>query len=288
MSKNEIFDKVMKQIIKQVPKDKARKVCKNCKELGHNITSVKCKINIDKNNHLKNQIKKYVLSDDSLINKTTEEVITHISGILNITANSCRQLYNEIPVADLLEKKIDIEKYVSAYNIISCENCGANMIKNNTNRVWKKNIVCDGCWFKYETERNDMWDTIRKYKPIICKICDKQYKNKFDRFHYDHKNMFIKNDSVCSMVACGQPIDYILKEIDECQILCLCCHSMVTEIENKLGFTRIKQGLTRQQNTNKITEEEYKKKIIENQKIYSEKMDDIYEQLRRAKLGLNL
>jgi DNA-binding protein YbaB len=56
---NKLTD-LLKELIIKTPKDKQRKVCKNCNELGHNITSVICKINIDKNNKLKQKIMFYL------------------------------------------------------------------------------------------------------------------------------------------------------------------------------------------------------------------------------------
>ena len=48
---------VLNELIIKIPKDKLRKVCKTCNELGHNKTSPFCKINIDRNNKLKQKIK---------------------------------------------------------------------------------------------------------------------------------------------------------------------------------------------------------------------------------------
>jgi len=51
------LDNVMKQLLETIPKDKQRKVCKNCNELGHAITSTSCKLNIEKNDKLRKKIK---------------------------------------------------------------------------------------------------------------------------------------------------------------------------------------------------------------------------------------
>ena len=80
-------------------------------------------------------------------------------------------------------------------------------------------------------------------------------------------------------------IDDIYIELDKCQILCLSCHHIVTDIENNLVFTRIKQNLTRKLNNFEITEEEYNQKKIEIGLIYVNKMYEIYNQL---KLCINL
>jgi len=75
-------------------------------------------------------------------------------------------------------------------------------------------------------------------------------------------------------------IEEIYSEIDKCQILCLSCHHIVTDIEHKLGFTRIKQTLTRKLNQSEITEEEYNKQTQYYQNIYEEKMKFVYKELK--------
>ncbi len=82
------------------------------------------------------------------------------------------------------------------------------------------------------------------------------------------------------MVNEGNTIDEIYKEIDKCQILCLSCHHIVTDIESKLGFKRIKQILTRKLKNNKITEEEYSQQKIEIGRLYVIKMYEIYNKLK--------
>ena len=56
---------------------------------------------------------------------------------------------------------------------------------------------------------------------------------------------------------------------------------MVTDIESNLGFTRIKQILTRKLNNDEITEEEYMKQKIEIGEIYIKKMHEIYNELKK-------
>jgi hypothetical protein len=125
-----------------------------------------------------------------------------------------------------------------------------------------------------------MWENIKKYKHIQCEICASTQTYTSERYHYDHLNMFNKDKSVCSMVNEGVNIEEIYAEIDKCQILCLPCHHIVTDIEHKLGFSRIKQTLTRSLNQSEITEEEYNKQTLYYQKIYEEKMKNIYEELK--------
>jgi len=276
---------VLKELIIKIPKDKQRKVCKNCNELGHNIKSVICKINIDKNNKFKQKIKNYILSQNCLEDKSIEEELNYLSILLDITPNLCRTLYNEIPLIELLNREININTYLNNLNRLSkkCNECDKTIlnIQINTNRIWNGNEVCDHCWSKYDDFRELIWQQISEYKIVQCEICNKSRQSSLERYHYDHLNMFNKNKSICSMVNEGTNIEKIYSEIDKCQILCLSCHHIVTDVEHKLEFTRIKQTLTRHLNQNEITEKEYIEQTLIYQNIYEEKMKDIYEKLKK-------
>lgn len=273
---------LMKELLSKTPKDKQRKVCKKCHELGHNSNSITCKINIDKNNKLKDKIKNFILSQNEF-EKTIEDYCNELSILLDITPNLCRSLYNEIPLNELLNRQIDINHYLTTKLSKPCNQCNKTIlfIQTNTQRMWKGLEICDTCWISYEEERNFIWKQIRTYKKIQCEICS-VIQNTYERFHYDHLNMFNKGNSICSMVNEGETIEHIYSEIDKCHILCLPCHHLVTDIENKLGFTRIKQTLTRKLNQNEITQKEYEKQTIYYQNIYKEKMKFIYEELKQS------
>lgn len=279
------FTDVLKELIIKTPKDKKRKVCKNCYELGHNITSTNCKLKIDQNNKLKQKIKTHMLSQNCLEDKTIEEYFIGLGILLNITPNCCKSLYNEIPLNELLDRKMDMTIYLNNIKHLSkkCNECNKNIvsIQTNTHRIFNGNNICDTCWCKYEDSRKLAWEQIKEYRPIQCGICSSIQTYTLERYHYDHLNMFNKNKSLCSMVNEGVNIEEIYSEIDKCQILCLSCHHIVTDIEHKLGFTRIKQTLTRNLNQREITEEEYNNQTIYYQNIYEEKMKNIYKLVKQ-------
>jgi hypothetical protein len=282
---------VLKELIIKTSKDKQRKVCKKCYELGHNITSVFCKINIDKHKILKLKIKNYILSQNCLEDKNIEDYCIELSILLNITPNLCKSLYNEIPLNELLDRQINIDIYFKNINQLlkKCNECNKNIlcIQANTHHIWNGNDICDTCWSKYTDYRNIIWEKIKTYKLIQCHVCSSIQTYTSERYHYDHLNMFNKVKSVCSMVNENVNIKEIYDEIDKCQILCLSCHHIVTDIEHKLGFTRIKQTLTRNLNQGEITEEEYNKQTLYYQKIYEEKMKNIYKELKLIGISEN-
>lgn len=279
------LDEVLKQLLEIIPRDKVRKVCKNCNEIGHGVSSTNCRINIEKNNKLKKIIKDYFLLQNCLLEKSVDQHCEELSIKLGITSNFCKTLYSEIPAIELLERPMDIEKYIEEIksNCIKCNECHKNIynIQINTNRLWKGNQVCDSCWSNHEEERDELWRKVKQYRKVECHICGMEQKMDGERFHYDHINMFNKGDSICSMVGAGLEIDDIYAEIDKCQILCLKCHHLVTDIESRLGFTRIKQMLSRQLNGGEIGVEDYDRNVLIYQQKYEEKIGKIYEEIKK-------
>jgi hypothetical protein len=63
--------------------------------------------------------------------------------------------------------------------------------------------------------------------------------------------------------------------------MCLQCHHIVTDIENKLGFTLVKINLSRKLTAETITVEDYNAEVELYKKIYSKKMNPIYSQLQK-------
>lgn len=275
---------VLKELLSVTPKDKTRKVCKQCNELGHSQNSISCKYIIETNNKLISKIKSYLLSQNCLDGKTLEETYKILSEQLNISEHHVKQLYNEIQPEALLNRPLDINEYIKSINLnsIKCHECSLVLynIHTNTNRLWKGTHLCEICWCKYVNERNNMWHLISQYKPVICYICGQQKIYEEQRFNYDHINMFDKLDSICSMVNDGVDMQTIYNEIDKCQILCISCHHKVTDLENKIGFTRIKKRLTQLLNTEKISSYEYDMQLIKYQALYKEKMLNLYEMLK--------
>ena len=272
---------VMIELSTIVKKDIKRKVCKDCGLLGHhNKTQLICPIKINEDNEKRKQIKDYILEKDCLREYENDEMFETISEKLKISMNSCKSLYSEIPPEVWINRRMDIDLYIKNIHKCCCNNCCSIILESSKNRQWKGNILCDYCWDSNKGEREIMWEDISKYKPIKCYICKKLKRCRGDRFHYDHINMFDKTDSICCMVDRGDNIKDIFSEIDKCQILCVPCHDTVTDIERKLGFTRIKTCLTRKYNNEEISEKEYNSEKKRYQKLYEGKIKSIYEKLK--------
>ena len=265
------------------PKDMLRKVCKQCGEIGHGITSTICKVNILKKDLLKQQVKQYFLAQDGSDDTVHFEVACNQIGI---SMNQCKEMYAEIPWLELLQRPTRISSVVEMIIFTKCEQCNQNKctIQTDPFRKWKDKKICDTCFSKTSLEREEIWTLISNYKPIQCLFCNIKKENKDERFHYDHINMFDKEESVCIMISEGVPIEHIYQEIDKCQILCISCHNIVTHIERSLGFTQQKRSLSRKLIQNEISKEEYEIQTQNYQKIYNEIMMPIYETIKEKHL----
>lgn len=296
MSEIQIFEKermwrssfreiILKELLTKITKDKPRKVCKQCHEIGHNTTSVKCKVNIEIKNKWKEKIKSYILSQNSLDEKSLEDYCKDISSILNISPNLCKTLYKEIPPTELLHRTMEVEVYLKELmerTKSNCFECNRPIlcIQANTHRIWKGNTVCDSCWARHGTERDELWRQIELYRHMQCAICSRVQQCSEERFHYDHINMFNKESNIFVMINEGKDLKEIHCEIDKCQILCLTCHHIITEIERKIGFTRIKIILSRRFTQGEMSEEEYNQQKNHFQSLYEEKFKDIYNKVK--------
>lgn len=100
------------------------------------------------------------------------------------------------------------------------------------------------CYSCYIEKYNELSAKIEGYVKQIgmteCKICGIP-RSGFVGFHFDHINMFNKDDTVGLMICRGADYQTIIEEINKCQILCISCHTMVTAMEAKLGFLKAKR-----------------------------------------------
>lgn len=269
--------KYLLELHEKIPKDMLRKVCKQCGELNHTSISTICKINILKKDLLKQKVKDYFLSQDG-----SDDSFELVSNQLGISLNQCKEMYSEIPWIDLLNRKNSISSVIEKITFTKCHQCHKNKctIQSNPFRKWKEKNICDHCFSETYAEREKMWELISNYKPIQCLFCNIKKENKDERFHYDHINMFDKEESICIMISEGVPIEHIYQEIDKCQILCISCHNIVTHIERSLGFTQQKRSLSRKLIQNEISKEEYEIQTQNYQKIYNEIMIPIYKTIK--------
>ena len=220
-----------------------------------------------------------------------QELIRTVATKFDVSESKCRELYNEIPIDVWVNIPIDYNAIVVPSHVVYCDGCGKKIpkMKDGKIHIWKHNPVCDSCWSNHRPERDELWNAIReKYgNDKACEICN-TIKEKDDvRFHFDHLNMFDKNNSVSTMVMEGYTIEDIWDEIQKCQFICLSCHDIITEIENKLPFTQVKRNLTRDLNDGEISEEYYDDEIEKWKHIYAHKMKDVYHEIRQAILKAN-
>ena len=279
------MQQLMEQLLLVVKKDTIRKVCSQCWNLGHYSKSVDCPINQEKRRKWKDKVELYFLEVDCL--EPIDEHIDALASQLEISTNLCKTLYSEINPENLLERPINLEKYFTTLTKENCSNCSTSIYTamESSIKTWQSQKICDKCWCNLKPVRDYIWYQIANYKPMICRICGKKQTNREERFHYDHINMFNKSDNVCSMVNNGEAIDAIYKEIDKCQILCYHCHTIITDLEQKIGFTRIKRLLTQKTNQNAISTEEKKEKTEQYETMYEKKVQTLYGKISSKLVG---
>lgn len=218
-----------------------------------------------------------------------DEMAIHLNRSEERTKRLCLDLITSEEQIDLCIQVMNndiITNIIETYKN-NCKNC--NCIKYSSMYIWKENNYCEECYEElFREEINKRWNEIHKYSisknKISCNLCNKNAvinDTIMTRFHYDHIDMFNKNDSICKMVRTGENIDDIYKEIDKCQLLCISCHTLITKIEHKCGFIRFKQQLTRDYST---TSDLIKKEELLNQysKKYSEFMSKVYEMIKET------
>lgn len=176
-------------------------------------------------------------------------------------------------------------KCILEENKSMCSDCGCKFYTIPSK--WKGTDKCETCYFtQYQSDIDAMWGRIDIYLKdthnTTCRFCKKDKSN--ITMNFDHLNMFIKGDSVCSMVRRGDIFEDIIKEIEKCQIICKSCHSILTRVENMAGFRRAKTNLTRSKNgtlkdiepISKEAADDLERKYI---KAYADSMEPVYSLL---------
>jgi len=267
----------LQQLLRSIQTDMKRKVCKQCGELDHNVTSIKCIMNADQNKRYIESIKEYFLAQE--LSKDNCLHFDVLSKQLNITVEQCKLLYSEIPQIEWIKRPIDLRKQMKELTFQSCQECGkiVCMVQCNTVHTWKEKKICDTCYSQYAEEREEIWKQIYAYRKIECALCLSVKKHKDERYHFDHINMFDKETGIYSMVADGKNMEDIQKEIDKCQVLCISCHHMVTLIERRTGFLKLKRGYTSDY-LKQLENEELNRVLKEN---YHKIMTPIYVEMRQ-------
>lgn len=270
--------------------------CGLCGVEGHRKGSKECSgipmetIEIKESNKWTEE--QYVKLKNLVIGYGLEVNWDEISKEMNRTPETCKLKYNEIvDTKERLEIKLgklnnqEIEKIIGNSKK-TCQNEDCSYIFYCEPFKWKTKDICEKCYKKTYEERCLLWTKVRNnveekdgYRCKFCGMEDVDYS-----CHFDHINMFNKSDSVCNMVNRGDNIEIIIEEVDKCQLICKSCHSIVTEIERKLGFHSAKSNITRKENNGII--DDYEINQLEKEKeelevVYEGTMDKIYDFLRK-------
>lgn len=252
-------------------------ICGECHIKSKNIKKE------EERNQLKSKILEKIQQTDIIVAKS--DLKTQLAVDMGISEHNCESLMAEIPDEEYLSRPFDVVAYLASIPIEKCTNCSRNLIKikEKSSRMWKNMPYCDICWGDFQPKRDEMWEVILK-NHTHCDICNMERQNSHHRFHFDHLNMFDKHESVCTMVSEGWDMEDILKETDRCQYICLPCHQIITDVERKLPFTKVKRGLSVKLNSGEISEEEYQHECVVWGGRYQVNMKEVYDLLRQCML----
>ena len=249
--------------------------CTACNTIGHTKSSKDCPKYIPFWNK---ETEEKLLE---VIDQYTDIIWEEVSEKMGASIYTCKNKYIELcPLDKKLKQKLskltdDFIGQLLEENKKHCEVC--NKYQFNCLNKWKGKKECDEC-YQHDTEIKEAWRQVNKFcienRMTHCAFCNKEKTIK-SSFNYDHVNMFNKLESVGTMVYSGEEIDTVLDEVKKCQLLCVSCHSIVTKIEQKLGFTQIKMNMIKEFNG-----EEFETKLKEYAELYTKHMSPIYEKIR--------
>lgn len=121
------------------------------------------------------------------------------------------------------------------------EACGSCKSMVSQLRQWGEKMVCRSCYdIAYEKRMIEFNAWLESVGLKGCAFCGKVRKDPRE-FHFDHVDMFTKEDSVGFMMYRGEDIEAIKREAQKCQLLCIPCHAIVTKAERGLGFMYVKR-----------------------------------------------
>jgi hypothetical protein len=215
-----------------------------------------------------------------------------------------RNLYNKIvPAADHMRLSLDSLSDELMMELMEKE--GHDCIKCHSRmycppKRWDGAEYCGVCHSRcFSDEITSRWKMVNEYarstskdKCNICYVGATYNKEIGDRFHFDHVNMFEKSESICTMVMTGVPLSSIYMELDVCQLLCVSCHGLVTTLERRFGFMRMKNNMTRshkkkasesvnESNLTDASESAEDLELMETRSQYESLMLRVYDVIRR-------
>ena len=275
--------------------------CSHCLEEGHTKASPLCpRKNMDPSPKLEKElpINRWNQERDSLLLKLASEgpIVPNwesISEAVGMAVKGCMDRYHTIvsPEEHVISQAkrlnlADIEAII-AFKKNICSSCKA--IFYIPLHEWKGNKECATCYGKHVEEIETTWKEIEKYldkaNSSKCIFCER---SRYDGIplHFDHINMFEKEDTICYMVRRGETFETILPELAKCQVLCKSCHSVVTAVENVVGFRRAKTNLTREINgtlkgCETLSADEAAKKQKLYRDLYKKSIEPIYPLIKK-------
>ena len=183
---------------------------------------------------------------------------SELAGKFKRKEPTLRRLYNQLVTPAEHVKccvfSVDLETVSAIVNTegFDCTGCQCHFF-DLKQLIWQKKRYCLECHtVLFASSVQDRWNKVNEWLKhngkCTCAICGRvAVYNRLtgQRFHLDHLNMFDKTGTVYCLVLDGSDFLLVEKELDKCQVLCTSCHSLVTTVEQRTGFCRLKQRFSR-------------------------------------------
>jgi hypothetical protein len=215
--------------------------------------------------------KRLVVVEGAVLDLTGEEPVVVVGELVETPVDAVVET-SLVTKAD--EKEDDVILSDDAISEIingmrqSCDRCGVEVYC--ALRKWGDQNICSTCYdVVYPPHKKALNDWMESAGLKGCAFCEKPRINPSE-FHFDHVNMFEKQNAVGRMLFDGVDLDKIIEEIGKCQLLCTDCHAIVTKLEVRLGFTQLKSR-------------RYKRKTSVRKEDYNERMGKVYSLIRKLR-----
>lgn len=196
------------------------------------------------------------------------------------TCDFCKKHYQNLNLHKCAVRKLFADLDTTTKIPIYCEGCLLPFYSKKFIFAWKEHSLCVNCCHIPEIQmeqiflRNILHCHLIFTGQMKCEFCLVQVLG-YDlqplmKFELDHINSLRKSHSVGMMILLGFKIHEILKEMQLCRILCLSCHSAVTEIEIRSGILRCKDTILSLEEENSIMQriDSAAKKLILKREVY--------------------
>lgn len=184
--------------------------------------------------------------------KTFHGKMKHVCEV-KLTCGLCKKSYSQRKGHDCIEQRLEALRTTEltpdeAKTCVACGQWHASVKNINGFRRYHGVSLCADCYHIPEIykETQSTWKRLctflvqsNQYRCYFCEedcICSNTHQ-RLKRFEFDHLVPGLKEANIGQMVLEGVQWETILKELTQCRLLCVRCHSFVTFVQRNVGLT---------------------------------------------------